>query len=153
MAIGNLDPSTDQKFIEKLEASLEKKEDKVSRVSPTPPTSRPMKTATKTQVAERPFGQKVERSKVKTTKRPKTKKAKRPGGQTAKRPKGRTAVWPKKKTIRRKIRHGFDIFEDQVLSLKEIQLARQKESGKKYLLGDLVKEALDMFITKEHIQD
>jgi hypothetical protein len=153
MAIGNLDLTADQKFVEKLEAGLAKKEGKVSQVSPTPPTSRQMKTATKTQVAERPFGQKDERSKVKTTKRPKTKKAKGPEGQTAKRPKGRTAVSPKKESIRRKIRHGFDIFEDQVFSLKEIQLRRQRETGKKYLLGDLAKEALDMFITKENAQD
>jgi hypothetical protein len=153
MAIGNLDPSADQKFVEKLEASLEKKEDEVSKVFPTPPTSRPMKTATKTQVAEGPFHRKAKRPKVKTTKRPKAKKAKRPEGQTAKRPKGRTAVWPKKETIRRKTRHGFDIFEDQVFSLKEIQLRRQRETGKRYLLGDLAKEALDMFITKEYAQD
>ncbi len=50
---------------------------------------------------------------------------------------------------RRKIRHTFDIFEDQLLSLKEITLSRQKRFGKRELLGDLVQQALDMFITKE----
>ena len=54
---------------------------------------------------------------------------------------------------RKTINHGLTIFEDQLLSLKEIQLDRQKLLGKKYCLGDLVKAALDMFITKERSQE
>ena len=51
---------------------------------------------------------------------------------------------------RKSINHGLSIFEDQLISLKEIQLARQKHQGKKYSLGDLSKEALDLFIAKEY---
>jgi hypothetical protein len=50
---------------------------------------------------------------------------------------------------RQKIRHTFDIFADQILSLKEIQLEREKVLGRKYRIGDLAQEALDMLITKE----
>jgi hypothetical protein len=50
---------------------------------------------------------------------------------------------------RQKIRHTFDIYADQLLSLKEIQLLRARALEKHYRLGDLVQEALDGFITKE----
>jgi hypothetical protein len=51
--------------------------------------------------------------------------------------------------LRKKIRHTFDIYDDQLLSLREIALERQKIFGERVLLGDLVQEALDMFISKE----
>lgn len=50
---------------------------------------------------------------------------------------------------RTKIRHTFDILADQLLSLREIALEREKLFGSRVLIGDLVQEALDMFITKE----
>ena|SRR6266496_1355571 len=50
---------------------------------------------------------------------------------------------------RMKIRHTFDIFADQLISLREISLQRELTFGKRTLLGDLVQEALDLFITKE----
>lgn len=50
---------------------------------------------------------------------------------------------------RTKLRHTFDIFRDQLLSLREIALARERTSGGRVLLGDLVQEALDTFITKQ----
>ena len=50
---------------------------------------------------------------------------------------------------RRKIRHTFDIFADQLMSLREIALERESETGDRVLLGDLAQEALDMLITKE----
>jgi hypothetical protein len=50
---------------------------------------------------------------------------------------------------RQKIRHTFDIYADQLLSLKEIQLGRARVWEKVYRLGDLVQEALDALITKE----
>ncbi len=50
---------------------------------------------------------------------------------------------------RTKIRHTFDILADQLLSLREIALAREKQVKKRILIGDLVQEALDIFITKE----
>lgn len=50
---------------------------------------------------------------------------------------------------RQKIRHTFDIYADQLLSLKEIQLQRARGLEKVYRLGDLVQEALEAFITKE----
>jgi hypothetical protein len=51
--------------------------------------------------------------------------------------------------IRQQVRHSFDIFADQVLSLRSIALAREGTFGKRVLLGDLVQQALDRFITKE----
>jgi hypothetical protein len=51
--------------------------------------------------------------------------------------------------VRKKIRHTFDIYDDQLLSLREISINREKVFGDRVLLGDLVQEALDMFITKE----
>lgn len=50
---------------------------------------------------------------------------------------------------RTKIRHSFDVYKDQLLSLKEIQLQRELVTGDKTLLGDLVQEALDLLIEKE----
>ena len=52
-------------------------------------------------------------------------------------------------SVRRKIRHTFDIYHDQLLSLRELALNREVLFGERVLLGDLVQEALDMFITKE----
>ena len=52
-------------------------------------------------------------------------------------------------TKRRKTRHTFDIFSDQLLSLREIALRRETETGERVLLGELAQEALDMLITKE----
>lgn len=48
---------------------------------------------------------------------------------------------------RRKIRHPFDIFEDQLEALKKIQVAEHEEAGSKERpLGDMAREALDDFI-------
>lgn len=52
-------------------------------------------------------------------------------------------------TERKKVRHTFDILADQLLALKEIAVEREKMFGKRTLLGELVQEALDFFITKE----
>jgi outer membrane biosynthesis protein TonB len=50
---------------------------------------------------------------------------------------------------RKRIRHTFDIFEDQLFSLREIALDQEKYSGARVLLGELVQQAIDMLITKE----
>jgi hypothetical protein len=50
---------------------------------------------------------------------------------------------------RMKVRHSFDILSDQLLALRELAVERERIFGKKVLLGDLVQEALDMFISKE----
>ncbi len=50
---------------------------------------------------------------------------------------------------REKIRHTFDIYKDQLLSLRQVTLEREATFGERVLLGDIVQEALDMFITKE----
>ena len=48
---------------------------------------------------------------------------------------------------RRKIRHPFDIYEDQLEALKKIQVAEHEEAGSKERpLGDMAREALDDFI-------
>ncbi len=50
---------------------------------------------------------------------------------------------------REKIHHTFDIFLDQLLSLKELMVGRQRAFGKPVKQSELVREALDLFITKE----
>lgn len=50
---------------------------------------------------------------------------------------------------RTRIRHTFDILDDQLLTLREISIERQKMFGRRVLLGELVQEALDMLITRE----
>ena len=49
---------------------------------------------------------------------------------------------------RRKIRHPFDIFEDQLEALKKNQIAKRETGGDKEVLtlGDMAREALDDFI-------
>jgi hypothetical protein len=54
---------------------------------------------------------------------------------------------------RRKVRHSFDILSDQLFALRELAVERERLFGRKVLLGDLVQEALDMFITKERNQE
>ena len=49
-----------------------------------------------------------------------------------------------------KIRHTFDIFKDQLMSFKKIQLERETTFGKRVRIGDLAQQALDMFITTEN---
>ena len=48
-----------------------------------------------------------------------------------------------------RVRHSFDIWQDQLLGLTEIQARRFSQSGRKPKLGELVQEALDAYITKE----
>ena len=50
---------------------------------------------------------------------------------------------------RARVRHSFDIYRDQLLSLGDIQLARHRQTGRKPKLGDLVQEALDAFVARE----
>jgi hypothetical protein len=50
---------------------------------------------------------------------------------------------------RRQRRQSFDVFEDQVNALYEIQLKRAKGTAKKPLMGELAREAFDDFIKKE----
>jgi hypothetical protein len=50
---------------------------------------------------------------------------------------------------RSRVRHSFDIWQDQLLGLSEIQADRFSRTGRKPKLGALVQEALDAYITKE----
>jgi hypothetical protein len=66
-----------------------------------------------------------------------------PGG----RPKSRRTL---ERTFERsRVRHSFDIWQDQLLGLSEIQADRFSRTGRKPKLGELVQEALDAYITKE----
>ncbi len=48
-----------------------------------------------------------------------------------------------------RVRHSFDVWQDQLLGLSEIQADRFSQTGKKPKLGELVQEALDAYIAKE----
>jgi hypothetical protein len=50
---------------------------------------------------------------------------------------------------RKKVRHSFDVFEDQLTTLEEIQHKAKKANGKKPSLGDLIQEALDKWIAEK----
>lgn len=54
---------------------------------------------------------------------------------------------------RQRVRHSFDIFADQLLSLRDIALRREHRLGGRVRLGDLVQEALDRFIAREESLD
>ena len=47
-----------------------------------------------------------------------------------------------------KIRHTFDIFRDQLVSLHSLQLKSIQEKNYKPKLGEMVQEALDAYIQK-----
>lgn len=54
------------------------------------------------------------------------------------------------RTVERlRVRHSFDIWQDQLLGLTEIQAGHFSQSGRKPKLGELVQEALDAYIAKE----
>jgi len=65
----------------------------------------------------------------------------RPIERTVERSNGRTVE-------RRVVRHSFDIGQDQLMALAEIQTHIFNETGRKPKLGPLVQEALDAYITK-----
>lgn len=48
-----------------------------------------------------------------------------------------------------KIRHTFDIFKDQLVSLHSLQLKTIQEKNYKPKLGDMIQEALDAYIQKK----
>lgn len=50
---------------------------------------------------------------------------------------------------RTKIRHSFDIYQDQLLALSDIQADMFRQTGKKPKVGDLVQQALDVYIAKD----
>jgi len=50
---------------------------------------------------------------------------------------------------RARVRHSFDVGQDQLHALAEIQAHIFSETGKKPKLGDLVQEALDFYITRQ----
>lgn len=72
--------------------------------------------------------------------------AERPADRMAKRSNDRTAAWPHG---RRVIRHGFDIFDDQLQALKDIQRNRERRHNKNVTLGQLAQEALEQFVERE----
>jgi hypothetical protein len=51
-----------------------------------------------------------------------------------------------KKTDRENIRHTFDIYKDQLVSLHTLQITTMQSTNNKPKLGDLVKAALDMYL-------
>jgi hypothetical protein len=60
---------------------------------------------------------------------------------------GTTKVAPESPAERVRVRHSFDVYRDQLLSLTEIQAVLFSKTGKKPKLGDLVQDALDAYIT------
>jgi hypothetical protein len=59
-----------------------------------------------------------------------------------------TVVIPER---RRKVRHAFDIYEDQLEALKKLQIAAQDEMGSRQAptLGEMAQKALDAYISAQ----
>lgn len=76
-----------------------------------------------------------------------------PSGSTGrkKRTDERTNVRPNQRPATRiRVRHSFDIWQDQLLSLTEIQASSFGKTGRKPKVGELVQEALDAYIAKHN---
>ncbi len=50
---------------------------------------------------------------------------------------------------RTRVRHSFDVWQDQLLALTQIQAERFNRTGRKPKLGELVQEALDGYIAQQ----
>ncbi len=59
---------------------------------------------------------------------------------------GRTNVRTNERT---RVRHSFDVWQDQLLALTQIQVERFNRTGKKPKLGELVQEALDAYVAQQ----
>jgi hypothetical protein len=59
---------------------------------------------------------------------------------------GRTNVRTNKIKGRIKIRHSFDIYQDQLFELQALQLAFLRKGKSKMKLGVMVQEAIDMYL-------
>jgi len=69
---------------------------------------------------------------------------------TTPRPNERPNTRTNERTVERTIvRHSFDIGQDQLVALAEIQMERFQETGRKPKLGPLIQEALDAYIAKQ----
>lgn len=51
--------------------------------------------------------------------------------------------------VRDTAQRAYTIFKDQIITLSEVQLARQKRDGKQPELSELVREALDAYLKRE----
>jgi len=80
---------------------------------------------------ERPIEQKSERTNVQLNERTYVQMTTRPDDHTTERP---------------KVRNAFDVYADQIFSLRELALRRSRDESRRVTLGDLVQEALDTFI-------
>ena len=49
---------------------------------------------------------------------------------------------------RTRVRHSFDIYTDQLVALADIQTTIFRRTGRKPKMGELVQEALDIYITQ-----
>jgi hypothetical protein len=65
-------------------------------------------------------------------------------GRTNERTNVRTVIKPK----RQKIRHAFDIYRDQLLSLQMQQLEAVQKGKRKPKLGKMVQEAIDLYLNQ-----
>ncbi|MCI0558940.1 MAG: hypothetical protein MN733_10625 [Nitrososphaera sp.] len=84
-----------------------------------------------------------------TTSPPEQEKGKRTDVRTYQRPNERTDVRKKKRV---KIRHAFDIFEDQLRDLQLLQLEAVRRGKRKPKLGVMVQQAIDSFLKSQSKQ-
>jgi len=61
----------------------------------------------------------------------------------------RTEAAIQQKQPRRIIRHTFDIYHDQLISLQDLQITAMRKNRKKPKLGKMVQKGLDLYIARE----
>lgn len=112
------------------------KRDPLETIIPTapPPSITNPSSRTSDQPAKQLSGQSVEGENDQRAKRPKRQATNRPKGQKTKR------------VIKR---HGFDVYQDQVISLNKIQVELYMRKGKKPAIGELVRPAFDRLIAEK----
>jgi len=61
----------------------------------------------------------------------------------------RTNVRKMEKAERVKVRHSFDVYKDQLVELQALQLTAVRRGKRKPKLGDLVQQAIDLYLSRK----
>ena len=121
---------------------------------PTPPPAEPEKAIV--EKSDNPLSSSLSYERASTplpqTQKDENQDQKRSNERTFERPNERSnerSTERKEKRKREKIRHTFDIYRDQLVTLQMIQLEKFQAGKKKPKLGKMVAEGIDLFIRQE----
>jgi len=112
---------------------------------PTHPTPTPLPSPASPTDTPLPVPRAPKKGREAPTRTPHPRDTQPPSERTA--PRTKHAIRPNVRTNdRTKIRHSFDIFQDQLFALRELAYERERGLVTKVPLGDLVQEALDQYL-------